>query len=200
MIQISRTYTFVAPPDRVWQVLMDTTALSACIPGCASLEPDPVTENRYVIRLTVKLAAVMGTYDGSVKLVDVLPMQSYGLIAEGRGRPGFVKGKAAIDLAADGSATTLTVTGDVHTGGAIARVGQRLIKSAARLMMDRFFKRLKAVAEGRAESAAELDAAELDTAELDAAELDAAEPDAAEPDAAEPDAAVKSVDEIADKS
>src|SRR5262245_5627146 len=150
MIEIARTYTFEAPPDRVWQLLMDTKALASCIPGCESLDPDPETEGRYVIRLTVKLAAVMGTYDGSVQLVDIVPAQSYGLLAEGRGRPGFVKGKASIALSPQEDATTLTVSGEVQTGGAIARVGQRLIKAAARLMMDRFFKRLKAIAEGRA--------------------------------------------------
>src|SRR5262249_34280122 len=68
--------------------------------------------------------------------------------------------KAAISLTGDSGATTLTVAGDVHAGGAIARVGQRIIKAAARLMMDRFFKRLKAIAEGRADSGAGLDAAE----------------------------------------
>jgi carbon monoxide dehydrogenase subunit G len=131
---------------------MNTSALAACIPGCQSLDPDPATEGRYVIRLSVKLAAVMGTYDGSVQLVDIVPMQSYGLLAEGRGRPGFLKGKASVALTPDGAdATTLTVTGEVQTGGAIARVGQRLIKSAARLMMDRFFRRLKGVAEGWAD-------------------------------------------------
>lgn len=160
MIEIARTYTFDAPPDRVWQLLMDTRALASCIPGCESLDPDPETEHRYVIRLSVKLAAVMGTYDGSVQLVDIVPMQSYGLLADGRGRPGFVKGKASIGLTPDADATTLTVAGEVQTGGAIARVGQRLIKSAARLMMDRFFKRLKAIAEGRAQGGDELDAAE----------------------------------------
>ena len=160
MIEISRTYTFDAPQDRVWQLLMDTTALTSCIPGCESLDPDPATENRYVIRLAVKLAAVMGTYDGSVQIVDLAPMASYGLLAEGRGRPGFVKGKAAITLAPDAGTTLLTVAGEVQAGGAIARVGQRLLTSAARLMMDRFFKRLKAVAEGRAVSGTELDAAE----------------------------------------
>ena len=160
MIEIARTYTFDAPPDRVWQLLMDAKALASCIPGCESLDPDPETEHRYVIRLKVKLAAVMGTYDGSVQLVDLVPTQSYGLLAEGRGRPGFVKGKAAISLTRDSGATTLTVAGDVHAGGAIARVGQRIIKAAARLMMDRFFKRLKAIAEGRADSGAGLDAAE----------------------------------------
>ena len=169
MIEIARTYTFDAPVDRVWQLLMDTTALTSCIPGCESLDPDPETENRYRIRLSVKLAAVMGTYDGSVQLVDLVPLQSYGLLAEGNGRPGFVKGKATIALAPDAGKTTLTVAGEVNAGGAIARVGQRILKSAARLMMDRFFKRLKAIAEGRAQSGAELDAAE-DSYETDADE------------------------------
>jgi hypothetical protein len=151
MIEIARTYTFGAPPDRVWQLLMDTKALASCIPGCQSLDPDPEVEGRYVIRLAVKLAAVMGTYDGTVQIVDAIPMQSYRLLADGRGRPGFVKGKASITLTSHADATTLTVAGEVEAGGAIARVGQRIVKSAARLMMDRFFRRLQAIAEGRAE-------------------------------------------------
>lgn len=170
MIEIARIYRFDAPQERVWQLLMDTKALALCIPGCRSLDPDPDAEHRYRVSLSVKLAAVVGTYDGAVELVDLAPMQSYGLVAEGRGRPGFVKGKAAIALAADGATTTLTVTGDVHAGGAIARVGQRLITSAARLMMDRFFKRLKAIAEARAQDGAALPLAEIDAAQLDVAE------------------------------
>lgn len=160
MIELSRTYSFNAPQQHVWDLLMDTTALASCIPGCESLEPDLSQPHRYRIRLAVKLAAVMGTYDGSVELIDLAPIQSYRLVAEGQGRPGFVKGKAAVGLASDGGATTLTVNGEVVAGGAIARVGQRLIQSAARMMMDRFFNRLKALAEGRARSAAELDAVE----------------------------------------
>ncbi len=160
MIELSRTYSFNAPQQHVWDLLMDTTALASCIPGCESLEPDPSHMHRYRIRLAVKLAAVMGTYDGSVELVDLSPIRSYGLVADGQGRPGFVKGRAAIALAPAGDATTLTVAGEVVAGGAIARVGQRLIQSAARMMMDRFFNRLKALAEGRARTAAELDAVE----------------------------------------
>jgi carbon monoxide dehydrogenase subunit G len=176
MIEIARTYTFEAPPDRVWRLVMDTNALASCIPGCGSLGPDPETEGRYVIRLSVKLGSVMGTYDGSVQLVDIVPMQSYGLLAEGRGRPGFVKGKASIALSRESDATLVMVSGEVHTGGAIARVGQRIITSAARLMMDRFFKRLKAIAEGRADvSGDELDAAEESLDDEEAAD-DASRP------------------------
>ena len=146
MIEISRSYTFAAPVDRVWALLMDTRALAACIPGCDSLEPDG--ENRYAIKLTVKMAAVMGHYTGSVTLADLNPTESYRLLAEGQGRPGFVKGGAAITLTAADQSTELTVNGSVETGGSIARVGQRIIGGAARFMMDRFFKKLKAVAEG----------------------------------------------------
>ncbi len=160
MIELARTYSFNAPQPRVWELLMDTTTLASCIPGCESLEPDPAQAHRYRLRLAVKLAAVVGTYDGSVELVDLAPIGSYGLVAEGRGRPGFVKGTAAIALASDANGTTLTVKGEVVAGGAIARVGQRILQSAARMMMDRFFNRLKAIAEGRAHTAAELDAVE----------------------------------------
>ena len=169
MIEINRSYRFDVPQDRVWQILMDTKALALCIPGCRSLDPEPGAENRYRVSLAVKLAAVVGTYDGTVELVDLAPMQSYGLVAEGKGRPGFVKGKAAIALAAEAAATTLTVTGEVQAG-AIARVGQRIITSAARLMMDRFFKRLKAIAEARTAAGAGMDVAEIDAAQLDVAE------------------------------
>ena len=114
MIEINRSYRFDVPQDRVWQILMDTKALALCIPGCRSLDPEPGAENRYRVSLAVKLAAVVGTYDGTVELVDLAPMQSYGLVAEGKGRPGFVKGKAAIALAPEAAATTLTdeIAGD----------------------------------------------------------------------------------------
>lgn len=170
MIAIARTYAFAAPRERVWQLLMDTKALSLCIPGCSALDPDAGAEHRYRIKLAVKLAAVMGTYDGIVQLVDLAPMDSYGLVAEGNGRPGFVKGKASIALSGEGNVTTLTVAGEVQAGGAIARVGQRIITSAARMMMDRFFKRLKALAEAHDQSGAEFDVARLDAAEVNSAE------------------------------
>src|SRR5689334_5980585 len=117
MRDIERTYTFEAPPDRVWPPLMDTKTLSMCIPGCESLVPDPSAEDRYIVKRSVKLAAVMGTYDGTVQLDDIQPAVAYSMLLKGRGRPGLVNGKAAIRLSAAGNATTLAVNGDVQAGG-----------------------------------------------------------------------------------
>ncbi len=85
------------------------------------------------------LAAITGTYTGTVQLIDQVPHSSYRLVVEGQGRPGFVKGSSAVGLRADGEATEVTVTANVQTGGVIARVGQRIIGGVAKMMMDRFF-------------------------------------------------------------
>jgi uncharacterized protein len=142
MMDISGSYTFNAPPDRVWNLLMDPAVLSSCIPGCERFEPDG--EDRYVVTLTVGLAAITGTYTGTVVLVDKVSPTSYRLVVEGQGRPGFVKGNSAITLRAEGVTTTVDVSGAVQTGGPIARVGQRLIGSVAKMMLNRFFTCLQA--------------------------------------------------------
>src|SRR5207247_11382022 len=98
---------------------MDPTVISSCIPGCDRFEPDG--EDRYAVTLTVGLAAITGTYNGTVVLSDRIEPTSYRLLVEGQGRPGFVKGSSAIVLRADGAATVVDVTGTVQTVGATAR-------------------------------------------------------------------------------
>lgn len=136
-MEISGSYTFAAPPDRVWTLLMDPAAISSCIPGCDRFEPDG--DDRYRARLTVALAAITGTYEGTVVLSEKVAQTSYRLVGEGQGRPGFVSGDAAISLRPNGDATIVDVTATVQTRGAIARVGQRLIGGVSQMMLDRFF-------------------------------------------------------------
>jgi carbon monoxide dehydrogenase subunit G len=136
-MDITASYTFAAPVERVWDVLMDPAVISSCIPGCDRFEPDG--EDRYQVTLTVGLAAITGTYEGTVVIAERVPQSSYRLMVEGQGKPGFVKGNVAIALRADGGSTIVDVNGTVQTGGPIARVGQRLIGSVSKMMQDRFF-------------------------------------------------------------
>ncbi len=136
-MDIAGSFSFAAPPDRVWTLLMDPAVLSSCIPGCEQFEPDG--EGRYNVRLAVGLAAITGTYNGTVELTKIVPQTSYQLVVAGQGRSGFVKGTSTIALRADGDTTIVDVTAAVHTGGPIARLGQRLIGGVAHMMLDRFF-------------------------------------------------------------
>jgi hypothetical protein len=136
-MEINGTYTFDAPPDRVWALMMAPEAIASCIPGCERLEPDG--DNRYKAAITIGMAAITGKYEGTVVIADQVEPHSYRLVVEGQGRPGFVKGEATIALRTNGPGTIVDVSGTVQTGGTIARLGQRLIGSAAKMMQDRFF-------------------------------------------------------------
>ena len=136
-MEITGRYSFDAPPARVWDLLMDPAVIASCIPGCEELAPDG--EDQYRARLKVALAAITGTYDGTIVITDKVTHQRYKLTVEGQGRPGFVKGSATITLRPEGAGTMVEVSGEVETGGPIARLGQRLISGVSKMMQDRFF-------------------------------------------------------------
>lgn len=122
--------------------MLDPAAIASCIPGCDRLEPDGV--DRFKAAITIGMAAITGSYEGTVVISEKVEGQSYKLSVDGQGRPGFVKGEAKIALRkvvteSGGANTIVDVTGTVQTGGTIARLGQRLIGSAAKMMQDRFF-------------------------------------------------------------
>jgi len=136
-MEISGSYTFNAPIDRVWDLLMNPDVIASCMPGCDRFVPEG--DDRYRARLTVGLAAVTGTYEGLVTLSDKVPPTSYRLTGEGQSRAGFVKGTSSVTLRAAGDTTIVDVGVTVEAGGTIARVGQRILGSVSKMMLDRFF-------------------------------------------------------------
>jgi carbon monoxide dehydrogenase subunit G len=136
-MNLTSTYTFNAPIDKVWELLMDTSAVGSCLPGCRGLKP--LGDDRYEVELGVAVAAISGSFKGVVALEEKVPPKSYTLIVDGAGRQGFVKGQAAVALEASGDRTLVHVTAHAEAGGMIARVGQRLLEGVARATMDRFY-------------------------------------------------------------
>jgi uncharacterized protein len=134
---LAGTYTLAAPRDRVWQLLMDPKAIASCVPGCDEFEP--IGADKYRVRLTAGVAAISGTFEGTVTLADQVAPESYRLQMEGSGAPGFVNGDAVMRLREDGTSTAVDVEANVEVGGTIARVGQRLLGSVSKMMLDRFF-------------------------------------------------------------
>ena len=141
-MDVSASYEFAAAPEAVWKLLVDPDVIAACLPGCDRLEA--IGEDRYRAALTLAVASVSGSYVGTVSLLDKKPPHSYRLVVEGSGRPGFVNGEATVELAAEGAITVVRVSGRGQVGGLIARVGQRLLGSVSKMMMDRFFGCLQA--------------------------------------------------------
>jgi hypothetical protein len=137
-MELKAQYVFHAPISRVWKELMDPDTLAACLPGCQRFEE--VGDDEYRVRLTAGVAAITGTFDGTVRIADKDPERSYRLLVEGRGRPGFVNGESTITLSSSDSSVVVDVDARMTIGGLIAQVGQRLLHPTAHLMMNRFFK------------------------------------------------------------
>lgn len=138
------TYTFPVARPRVWALLMDTTTIASCVPGCEALEP--LGDDRYQARLVATVAAISGSYEGTVAMLDKVEPESYRLVIDGSGKHGFVNGESRVTLREDGDRTIVEVAGTMEVGGMIARVGQRLVGSVSKMMLDRFFACLAAKA------------------------------------------------------
>jgi carbon monoxide dehydrogenase subunit G len=137
-MQLSADYHFPKPNQAVWDALMNPDVLAGCIPGCRSMEPDG--PNRYRAAVDIRVGPVGGQYDAVVVLSDLNPPHSYTMNIEGSGRIGFASGTATVTLTPAGdSVTTVKVEADSQVGGAVARVGQRMMGSVAKGMLDRFF-------------------------------------------------------------
>jgi uncharacterized protein len=143
-MDLSASYTFAAPPAAVWGLLNDMEIVASCLPGCDRLEP--IGEDKYRAELTLAVAAVSGRYSGTVTILDRQPPNSYRLVVEGTGTSGFVKGEATVELVEEKESTIVKVTGQGQVGGLIARVGQRLLSTVSKMLMDRFFNCLQAKA------------------------------------------------------
>jgi len=126
-----------APREQVWRLLNDPAMLAKCLPGCQALEPDG--PDRYRAKIHFALAAISGNFSGSLALSEKTPLQSLRLRIDGRGIPGFVRGEGRIELVEEKGSTDLRYDGEVQVGGMIASVGERLIQSAARKLIDQFF-------------------------------------------------------------
>ena len=140
-MKVEGSYTFDAPRDRVWSMLMNPDALKSCVPGCESFTP--TGDNAYEASLKVGVAAIRGTYKSTIKLTDIEEPSSYKMNVEGKGGAGFVRGVAAIELVDQGETTLLNVMGDGNVGGTVAGVGQRMLGGVAKMLMGQFFDCLK---------------------------------------------------------
>jgi carbon monoxide dehydrogenase subunit G len=136
-MELTASYSFAHPAAAVWALLVDVDAVAACLPGCERLEP--LGDDRYRAVLTLAVSAISGRYDATVALLDKQPPHSYRLVVAGTGRTGFVNGEAAISLVEQDGQTVVQVTGRADVGGTIASVGQRLLGTVSRTIMDRFF-------------------------------------------------------------
>ena len=95
-MEISGQHRFSAPRERVWELLLDPKILQQCLPGAEELVE--VRPEEYEARMKIGVAAIRGTYQGRVKIVEKDEPNSYRMAVGGKGTAGQISGDAKIDL------------------------------------------------------------------------------------------------------
>ena len=132
-MKVAGSYTFEAPQKTVWEALQNPTVLSSVLPGCDRLEE--VGENQFEGELNIKVGPVQGKFKGRVEMCDLNEPNSFTLKIDGQGSTGFVKASAKVELEDAGASTVMNYDSDAQVGGRIASVGQRLLDSSAKAIV-----------------------------------------------------------------
>ena len=137
-MKLQGDYPFQAPPERLWDALMDLDLVKECIPGVKSFTP--LSPDKYRVEVSMRVGIVSATYAGTLELADKAPPNSYRMIVRGSGVRTNVSAEGELTLRPEGDGTTLSFNGDVQVTGMLARTGQRLMTNVAQQQIGRFFK------------------------------------------------------------
>ena len=136
-MEITQSQVLPYPREDVWEKLMDFDVLGRTLPGVESLEP--IDAETCKLKVKVMIPSITGKYEGTVKIVDKQPIDSYKLQGQAKGRLGWVRGDAMFALKQVDVGTELTSTMNIQTGGVLSGVGQRFMESIAKGMIRDFF-------------------------------------------------------------
>ena len=140
-MRLEGTNMLPASVETVWKTINDPEALRRCTPGLKELKE--IGPDTYQATLTIGIAAVKGTYAGTLAITDKRAPTHYKISLDGSGGAGFMKGEGTVDLEAQGDGTALKWVGDLQIGGLIAGVGQRMLGGVGKMLIGQFFKCLE---------------------------------------------------------
>ncbi|MFQ5772675.1 MAG: CoxG family protein [bacterium] len=136
-----------ASADKIWEMLQDPAFLAEILPGCKELKPSGKDQFKGI--LEAKVGPISSQYTTQFSIHDKNPPHSYLLKIAGNGKGGFVRADTFVSLHPQKTTTIFKYHGEATIGGTIARVGQRLVDAAAKMLINKGFKSLQEKVEER---------------------------------------------------
>jgi len=157
-VELENSFEVAAPPERVWEVLLDLERVTPCMPG-AELE-ELVDERTWKGKMAVKLGAVSLAYATTVEVAEQdEASRRVKLKASGRETRGKGTAQATVDSRiepADGGGTRVVMVTDLTISGAVAQYGRGMIADVSKRLTGEFARCLEATLTAPAPAAAEV--------------------------------------------
>lgn len=139
-MKVAGSYPLPVARERAYELLQDPEILARCMPGTERLARTGPDE--YEMKMKMVISAVQGLFAGKIRIAGQKPPEQFRLIVEGSGKVGFMRGDGLLTLVSANSGTEVHYEGEVHVGGVIAGVGQRLLDTTAKIVIRKFFEKL----------------------------------------------------------
>ena len=139
-MQFSNEFTAPAPPDQVFDTLMDVRGVAGCLPG-ASIGED-TEDGGLEATVAVKVGPIRMSYGGTVHVVSrddaarTASMRVRAREQRGQGTAEATLGLAVVEDGAGGSRATVTT--DLMVTGRVAQMGAGIMQDVASSMVDDF--------------------------------------------------------------
>jgi carbon monoxide dehydrogenase subunit G len=139
-MKLTNSFEVAAPPERVWDFLLDLERVTPCMPGAELLElPDDRT---WKGKVNVKLGAVTFAY-GVTVVIEAEDEAAYTVTLKANGRELRGKGMAAATInsrvePASGGGSRVDVVTDLTISGAVAQYGRGMIGVVAERLTGEF--------------------------------------------------------------
>jgi uncharacterized protein len=144
-VRLENSFEVPAPPERVWEFLLDLERVTPCMPG-AELE-QLVDERTWKGSVTVRLGAVKLIYASTVVVEERDDAERRVLLkASGREKRGKGMANATIEsrVGLVEGVTRVTMKTDLTISGAVAQYGRGMIADVSKRLTDEFANCLKA--------------------------------------------------------
>ncbi|HLQ60303.1 MAG TPA: SRPBCC family protein [Candidatus Acidoferrales bacterium] len=147
-MQIENSFPVGAPPDRVFDFLLDVNRVVACVPGAELAEVvDPTT---FKGRVKVKVGPITVAYSGTARIASQDPAaRTATLEAEGRETtgPGSARAKAVMTVAPEEAGSIVTIATDYTVAGRVAQFGRGVMEDVSRRLVGQMADCIKATLE-----------------------------------------------------
>jgi carbon monoxide dehydrogenase subunit G len=135
-------YILDAPPEILWEMLMDPMVLEKVTPGIKSLVSDG--DDRYKAISMISVGPVKGAFEGTLAIKDKVAGKSCLLVIDQKSKMGNVIAEVGIVLAdEDTSKSKVNYTGEAKLSGMLARMGQRILSGVVSTLSRQFFQGLE---------------------------------------------------------
>jgi hypothetical protein len=144
-MQLENSFQVGAPPDRVFDYLLDINKVVGCVPGAELSEVvDPTT---FKGKVKVKVGPITVAYNGTARISDRNDTtRSATLSAEGRETTGQGTAKATATMSVEpaGDASTVKIVTDYHVAGRVAQFGRGVMEDVSKRIVNEMAACIKA--------------------------------------------------------